>query len=331
MTSDGLAVAPPGGTLGYRLSRPGRARSARQPPELPSKPATRSSGRSGTAAWPWSTVPAISATTAPSRSRCCSPSFSANARRRAVPAGDPAHRPAAASPPAAAVRLRRRRRPPVLCHALHRRRLASRPARAGGPPPAGAGAPPRARGGGRPRLRAPPGRDPPRHQAREHPARGRPRDRGRLRRGPRGERGGRARAHRVRRPDRHTRVHEPRAGRRRMRRSTAGATSTRSAACCTRCSRGIRRSPRCSPIAQITRRLTEPAPTLRAAGVSAPAPLQDLLDRLLARQPAERIASAAELAVQLAELERGPARGTGTPAEPRRAGSPRWPCCHSST
>ena len=42
---------------------------------------------------------------------------------------------------------------------------------------------PRAGSGGRPRLRAPPGRDPPGHQAREHPAE-EGRDRGRLRRGP---------------------------------------------------------------------------------------------------------------------------------------------------
>jgi eukaryotic-like serine/threonine-protein kinase len=73
-----------------------------------------------------------------------------------------------------------------------------------------------------------------------------------------------------------------------------------------------------SPVAQITRRLTEPAPTLRSAGVPAPAPLQDLLDRLLARHATERVATAAEAAAQLAQLERGPEQGTGAPSAPRR-------------
>ena len=71
-----------------------------------------------------------------------------------------------------------------------------------------------------------------------------------------------------------------------------------------------------SPVAQITRRLTEPAPTLRSAGVPAPAPLQDLLDRLLARHAAERVATAAEATAQLTQLERGQAQGTGAPSEP---------------
>ena len=71
-----------------------------------------------------------------------------------------------------------------------------------------------------------------------------------------------------------------------------------------------------SPMAQITRRLTEPAPSLSAAGVSAPAPLEDLLARLLARYPGDRIASAGELAGLLADLEHRMAQGTETPLEP---------------
>jgi eukaryotic-like serine/threonine-protein kinase len=59
-----------------------------------------------------------------------------------------------------------------------------------------------------------------------------------------------------------------------------------------------------SPIAQIARRLSEPAPTLSEAGVTASAPLEELLGRLLARHPADRTASAAELALELADLER---------------------------
>ena len=109
---------------------------------------------------------------------------------------------------------------------------------------AGAGAPPRARGGRRARLRAPPGRDPPRHQAREHPARGRPRDRGRLRRRPGGERRGRDAGSPSRRSLAGTPAYMSPEQADETRRSTAGATSTRSAACCTRCSPASRRSRR---------------------------------------------------------------------------------------
>ena len=69
-------------------------------------------------------------------------------------------------------------------------------------------------------------------------------------------------------------------------------------------------------MAQITRRLTESAPSLSAAGVSAPAPLEDLLARLLTRYPGDRIASAGELAGLLADLEHRMAQGTETPLEP---------------
>ena len=85
------------------------------------------------------------------------------------------------------------------------------------------------------------GRDPPRHQAREHPApRGRG-DAGRLRHRARGEGGGRQPADRDRPLARHAAVHEPRAGDRRSRARRRGATSTRSAPCCTRCSPASRR------------------------------------------------------------------------------------------
>ena len=163
--------------------------------KLLSKPAMRSSGRSGMAGWRWSTGPATSATTGSSRSRYCNPPSPRSSARDRFLQGDQGRGPAAASPSAAVVRLRRCRRLPLLCHALHGRRLAPRPPRPRGPPRAAAGASPRARSRGCPRLRAPPGRDPPRHQTREHPARGGPRHRGRLRRGPRGERGGRERPH----------------------------------------------------------------------------------------------------------------------------------------
>ena len=57
------------------------------------------------------------------------PDLGAVARRRAIPARDPARRPPPASPHPAAARLRRGRRAPLLRHALRRGRVAARPAR----------------------------------------------------------------------------------------------------------------------------------------------------------------------------------------------------------
>ena len=65
---------------------------------------------------------------------------------------------------------------PVLRHALHRGRDDSGEAEPRDAVRRGRGGADRARSGRRAGLRAPPRRDPPRHQAREHPAARRPRD-----------------------------------------------------------------------------------------------------------------------------------------------------------
>ena len=174
------------------------------------------------------------------------PELAAVARARALPARDPARRAAAASAHPAAVRLRRGRRASstTSCRSM-RGRDAARPARRGAQLPDRRRGAHRARGGRRARLRASARRRPPRHQAGEHPAA----------RGPRGRRGlrhrqGARRAPAGARPDTvavtQTGVTvgtpaymspEQAAG---ERPSTAGAISTRSAACCTRCSRASR-------------------------------------------------------------------------------------------
>ena len=88
------------------------------------------------------------------------------------------------------------------------------------------------------RLRAPARRDPPRHQAREHPAARRPADGGRLRHRARRERGGRRADDRDRPLARHAALHESRAGDGREGDHRRAPTSIRSPACCTRCSPG---------------------------------------------------------------------------------------------
>ena len=165
-------------------------------------------------------------------------------RRRALPRRDQAHGQPAAPAHPAAVRLGRGRRLPVLRHAVHRGRVAARPAQ---PREAAARA---RRGADRhrsrrgARLRAPPRRGASRHQAREHPAARRPGAGGRLR-------------HRARPPARPSGVahdrdrHVASARRTTCRpsrrwasaRSPPARTSTRSAPCCTRCSPASRRSP----------------------------------------------------------------------------------------
>ena len=100
-----------------------------------------------------------------------------------------------------------------------------------------------ARGGAGARLRPPARRDPPRHQAREHPAHaGRRHAGGRLRDRP-GAGRRREQLTETGLARRHAGLHEPGAGQRRERSSTPAPTSTRSAACCTRCWPASRRSP----------------------------------------------------------------------------------------
>ena len=99
------------------------------------------------------------------------------------------------------------------------------------------------RGGRRARLRAPPRRHPPRHQAREHPAARRQRAGRRLRHRARRQQGGRRADDRDRDVARHAALHEPRAGDGRARDRRAQPTSTRSAACSTRCCSASRPSP----------------------------------------------------------------------------------------
>jgi TolB-like protein/tRNA A-37 threonylcarbamoyl transferase component Bud32 len=70
-----------------------------------------------------------------------------------------------------------------------------------------------------------------------------------------------------------------------------------------------------SPIALLALRLTEPAPTLAAAGVSVSRALEHLVARILAREPGDRVQSAAELALLLGAAERQLDQGIVTPVE----------------
>ena len=65
-----------------------------------------------------------------------------------------------------------------------------------------------------------------------------------------------------------------------------------------------------SPLAFLALRLSEPAPSLASAGVHMPAAVEHLIARTLARLPADRFQSAAELARALAEAERQLVQGT---------------------
>src|SRR5437879_2268954 len=137
------------------------------------------------------------------------------ARHRAVPERDPGHRTPAAPTHPAAVRLRPSRGPRLLRDAAPGRRIAAPAAGTREAAAAGDGDRDHSRGRERPRLRPPPRRDPPRHQAREHPVPGRTGGRRRFRDRARPERG------RGLAPDgdgavpRHAAVYEPRAGDRR--------------------------------------------------------------------------------------------------------------------
>ena len=156
-------------------------------------------------------------------------------RRRAVPVGNQDHRqpPAPAHP--AAVRQRRSRRLPLLRDAVRRGGNGARPDEPGKAAPGGGRGPDRVRGSQRARLRPPAQRDPPRHQAREHPAARRPRAGGRLRHRARGQQGRRHSDDRNRHEPRHAALHEPRTGDGRTGNHRALATSMRWAACSTRC------------------------------------------------------------------------------------------------
>src|SRR6266480_2064178 len=94
------------------------------------------------------------------------------ARDRALPEGDPGHRPPAAPAHPAVVRFRPGRRPDLLCDAARGRRIAAAPPRARETPPDRGGGRARQRRRQCARLRAPARRDPPRHQAGEHPVPG---------------------------------------------------------------------------------------------------------------------------------------------------------------
>ena len=84
-------------------------------------------------------------------------------------------------PHPAVVRFRPSGRPDLLCHAARGRRIAATAPRAREGTPDRGSAHARHQRGRRARLRAPPRRDPPRHQAGEHPVPGRPGRRGGLR------------------------------------------------------------------------------------------------------------------------------------------------------
>src|SRR3989442_1196221 len=112
------------------------------------------------------------------------------ARRRAVPERNPGHRTPAAPAHPAALRLWPSRRPHLLRDAARGRRIAAPAAGTGEAAAGGDGDRDHSRGRECPRLRPPPRRDPPRHQAREHPVPGRTGGRRRFRDRARAERGG---------------------------------------------------------------------------------------------------------------------------------------------
>ena len=137
---------------------------------------------------------------------------------RPLPPRDHHRRPAAAPAHPQRARLRGDRRPPLVHHALRAWREPPGPAQARGPAAAQRGVPHNVGGRPRARLRASRRRDPPRHQAREHPADARRRHaRRRLRHRPRTRKPEREPAHAGGPGARHARVHGARAGHRRAR------------------------------------------------------------------------------------------------------------------
>ena len=211
-----------------------------------------------------------------------------------------------------------------------------------------------ARGRGRARLRPPERRRPPRHQARQRPALGRPRGGHRLRRRQGGERVERRRPRSPRSASRSARRPTWRRSRPRpIRTSTIGPTSTPSARWPTRCSPGG--TPFTAPTPQAhARGAHHPG---AGAGRAVPARRvrrrsTRVLMRCLEKRAADRWQSAAELLGQLeaaSHAERRASRRSrhharrlerhrgGHPAEPPGAGrrcsspSPRWRCSASCT
>ena len=222
------------------------------------------------------------------------------ARRRAVRAGDHDHRRAAAPAHPAAVRLRHRRRLPLLRHAVHRRRDAARRssiARRSSASTRRCGSPREVADALR--LRAPARRDPPRHQAREHPAARRPADGGGLRDRAGGERGGRRADDRDRAVARHAALHEPRAGDGGEGDHEPLGHLLARRACCTRCSTG--EPPHTGASAQqiIMKIITEEARPVTELRKSVPPNVGAAVAKALEKLPADRFESAKEFAEAL--------------------------------
>ncbi len=148
----------------------------------------------------------------------------------------------------AAVRFGHGGRLPVLRHALHRGRDDPREAEPRNAVRRRRSGADRARSGRRARLRAPARRDPPRHQAREHPAARRARDGDGLRHRARRQRRGRRPHDRDRAVVRHAALHVARAGdggegdHAAVRRLLAGERAVRDAGGAAAASRRLRRS-----------------------------------------------------------------------------------------
>ena len=125
---------------------------------------------------------------------------------------------------------------------------------------------------------------------------------------------------------RHAALHEPRAGDGRAGDHRARPTSTRSAACSTRCSPASRRSPGSTAQAIVAKVLTEkPRAATRAARDACPPQVESAVLTALEKLPADRFATAAEFAEALARRPRRACarrrrmhRGRGQPALPRR-------------
>jgi serine/threonine protein kinase/Flp pilus assembly protein TadD len=77
-----------------------------------------------------------------------------------------------------------------------------------------------------------------------------------------------------------------------------------------------------TPLGVLARRLVEPAPRLSDRGISAPARLEQVLARALARRPEDRFATAGEFAQQLAEVANEATQPRGTPAGGTSSSSP---------